>query len=136
MCCATVGNAGCGQLQLWPALPLRSDSWLCCRMPVAAGWGEALPRDMAQGNGGKSREQCAGVSAMLPHRSLPDCERMSRPGLIGELRSQPLLRGGLKGSSLVRLKGGSCKASLSSMRQEAVMSAPTGISRRDTLRAP
>lgn len=52
----------------------------------------------------------------LSYRSLPDCERVSRPGLIGELRSQPLLRGGLRGSSLVRLKGGSCNASSQSPR--------------------
>ena len=44
----------------------------------------------------------------VAHRSFPDWERVSRPGLMGELRSQPLLRGGLRGSSLVRLKGGSC----------------------------
>ena len=42
------------------------------------------------------------------HRSLPEWDPVSRPGLMGELRSHPLLRGGLRGSSLVRLKGGSC----------------------------
>jgi hypothetical protein len=47
-------------------------------------------------------------SAKCSHRSLPDWERVSRPGLMGELSSQPLLRGGLRGNSLVRLKGGSC----------------------------
>ena len=68
------------------------------------------------------------VQGALSHRSLPDCERVSRPGLIGELRSQPLLRGGLRGSSLVRLKGGSCNALSQSLHQEASMSISTGVS--------